>query len=363
MLHVHPPQRGADAPVEIAGAGPAGLAAAIMLARAGQRVLVHEAQCEVGHRFQRDLQGLENWSTEQDALEALRALGLTADFRAVPCARGTAYDAWERPYEIRSEAPLCYVVERGPGPESLDSSLLRQAQQLGIDVRFNSRMRPEDAAIVATGPRAAHAISVGYHFDTDMQDGFWVICNDQLAPKGYAYLLTMQGRGTVKSCMFDDFRRQGIYVERTVFAFQKLAGLSMRNERPHGGAAHFAIPDSAGSDGQAHVGEQAGFQDGLWGFGLRVAIGSGALAARSIVTGESYESLWRRLLRPQLRASLVNRAAYARLGNLGYRALLLGRLAKSSDPRRMLNRLYEPSWLHRALFPLTRNGIPIEDEG
>jgi flavin-dependent dehydrogenase len=48
--------------IQIAGAGPAGLAAAIMLARAGRDVVVHEARREVGFRFGRDLQGLENRS-------------------------------------------------------------------------------------------------------------------------------------------------------------------------------------------------------------------------------------------------------------------------------------------------------------
>ena len=76
--------------ITIAGAGPAGLAAAITLARAGRRVVVHEARNEVGARFGGDLQGLENWTSRDDVLEDLRQLGITTGFEALPCRRGEA---------------------------------------------------------------------------------------------------------------------------------------------------------------------------------------------------------------------------------------------------------------------------------
>lgn len=203
--------------IQIAGAGPAGLAAAITLARAGRRVVVHEARDGVGARFGGDLQGLENWTSRGNVLEDLRRLGITTGFEALPCFRGQAYDAWERVYPVCSAAPLFYMVERGHGPGALDSALLEQARGLGVEVRFNSRLkRLPGPGILAIGPKAADAIAFGYHFDTDMADGFWFICNDELAPEGYAYLLVMRGRGTVKSCMFSGFKREKLHVERTV---------------------------------------------------------------------------------------------------------------------------------------------------
>lgn len=229
--------------IQIAGAGPAGLAAAITLARASRRVLVHEAQREVGSRFDGDFQGLENWSTQQDALDLLRELGITTEFAMLPCSHGYAFDAWGERYEVAGSKPLFYMLERGPGARTLDTALLAQARELGVEVRFNSRLdHLEGPGILAAGPKAAVAIAVGYHFETPMQDGFWVIYDDELAPQGYAYLLVMNGRGTVKSCMFSGFKQEQLYVERTVAAFRRLVGLEMVNPVPHGGAGNFRIP-------------------------------------------------------------------------------------------------------------------------
>jgi len=347
-------KRNRDTPVEIAGAGPAGLAAAITLAHAGRQVVVHEARREVGHRFGSDFQGLENWTTREDVLDVFKTLGLTTDFIAMPGQNGMVFDSARTSYEIKSDEPLFYLIERGPGPGTLDSALLAQAQSLGIEVRFNSRLRQMSGeGILAAGPRAADAIAVGYHFETDMADGYWVICDDELAPQGYAYLLVMKGRGTVKSCMFSGFKQEKIYVQRTVDAFQKLVGLEMKNPRPHGGTGNFRIPRSAYSGPHPQVGEQAGFQDTLWGFGMRLAISSGVLAAKSLLTGENYDTLWQRALRPQMETSIVNRSLFSLLGNRGYGWFLKHQLSKP-DLRESLRRQYQPSLLKHLLGPWAR---------
>jgi len=338
--------------ITIAGAGPAGLAAAITLARAGRHVIVHEAQGEVGYRFQGDFQGLENWTTEQDALDRMRDWAMPVDFKAQPFKQGVAFDAWGRRYAARSEIPLFYMVERGPGPASLDSALLRQAQALGVEVRFNSRLdRLEGPGILATGPKTADAIAVGYHFDTPMDDGFWVICDNALAPQGYAYLLIMQGRGTVKSCMFSGFKQEKRYVERTVAAFRRLVGLEMVNATPHGGAGNFRIPQTASSGTHLAVGEQAGFQDTLWGFGIRLAMGSGVLAARSLMENDDdYHRRWQQQIAPQMQASVVNRVFYSMLGNYGYR-WFLRYWTHNKDTRQVIGAMYQPSRVKHWLLP------------
>ena len=337
--------------IQVVGAGPAGLAAAITLARGGRRVVVHETHQGVGQRFQGDFQGLENWSTERDVLEELRALGITPSFAALPCSEGVAFDAWDRRYDMRSSRPLFYTVERGPGKGTVDTVMLDQAITAGIDVRFGSRVdRLEGSGILAVGPKAADAIAVGYHFDTDMQDGYWLILDDDLAPLGYAYLLVMNGRGTVKTCMFTGFKQERQYVERTVERFKRLVGIQMRNECFHGGVGNFRIPATAISGNHPVAGEQAGFQDAFAGFGMRYAIGSGILAARALMGGRAYESAWQEQLKPSIEQSVVNRALFGVVGNRGYRWLLRSQ-AWSGDVRRFCRWLYRPGRATTLLLP------------
>lgn len=341
----------ANETVQIAGAGPAGLAAAITLAKQGIAVQVHEARNEVGFRFQSDFQGLENWTTEQDVLQWMQEQGLTTDFEMFPGKQGIIFDDRGKAYEVSSQKPFFYMLERGPGAGSLDTALLNQARELGVEVIFNSRIKNiEGAGVLAIGPKAADAIAVGYHFETEMDNGFWAICDDDLAPKGYAYLLVMNGRGTIKSCIFSGFKQEQLYVKRTVAAFERLVGLKMINPQPHGGVGNFHIPRTAIHGGHPIVGEQAGFQDTLWGFGMRHAMASGVLAAQSIMTGSNYDDLWKKEFANQLNASIVNRALFCLLGNRGYR-LILYLLSNSSNPRFSLLKHYGLSRLKRLLLP------------
>ena len=252
--------------------------------------------------------------------------------------------------------PLVYLVERGPGPSSLDAALLRQALALGVEVRFGSRVqRLEGPGIVATGPKRADAVAAGYHFRTAMADGFWLVLDDALAPQGYAYLLVMNGQGTVKSCLFAGFEHQRSYVERTLARFRRLVGLEMQEMRFHAGVANIHLPTTALAGAHPLAGECAGFQDGLAGFGMRYALTSGHLAGLACATGDldGYEAAYRRRIRPLIRAATVNRYLYGRAGTRGYRALV-ERVSGASDPRAWLRTHYAHHWWTSLIHPIAR---------
>lgn len=340
--------------VSVVGAGPAGLACAIVLARADYPVIVHEQRPRVGGRFHGDFQGLENWSSDEDVLAELARYGIEPSFECRAVNSGIAFDAWDGRYEIKAHAPLYYLVRRGSGQGTLDQALLTQARALGIDVRFADRMKQaEGVAVLGGGPRVADAIAAGYVFDTDMPDGDWICFDNKLAPLGYAYLLIHGGRGTVASCMFTGFKHEAEYVARTVAAFRQRVGLTMDNEQRFGGYANFRLPRTAVQGGHLVIGEQAGFQDPLAGFGMRYALRSGILAARSLIEGIDYTALWRRELLPSLKTGVTNRFLFSVIGDRGSR-FVLARWLKGADTRDRLKRLYGASlWTH-LLFPIAR---------
>jgi choline dehydrogenase-like flavoprotein len=141
--------------ISIAGAGPAGLACAVVLARAGRRVVVHEHQNRVGARFHGDFQGLDNWTGDSDVMDELSSQGIHVNFECHPVHEGIAYDAWGKSYPYSSSAPIYYLVRRGNDDGTLDHGFLQQALEAGVEVRFGQRYPSDETCVVSSGPRAA----------------------------------------------------------------------------------------------------------------------------------------------------------------------------------------------------------------
>ncbi len=347
-------RNGESETVHIVGAGPAGLTAALTVARAGRRAVVHEQRPEVGGRFHGDLQGIENWTTRADVLGELAALGVAPTFEHQACREGVFFDPDGREYVYRSPDPLFYLVRRGRENGTLDQGLKRQVLSAGVELRFRDPVvRLPEGGIVAGGPRGPDGIVVGYVFETERADGIYVALSDDLAPKGYCYLLVSRGRGTVATCLFENYHAEKEYLERTLSFFRKKAGLSLQNAARFGGTGNVLLPETARQGNILFAGEAAGFQDALWGFGMRFAMVSGHLAARALLDGapESYDRLWRRRMGGLLKASIVNRYAFSRMGDSGY-VRLMRSIAQTRNARDWLRRHYAASAWKRLVYRL-----------
>jgi len=99
---------------------------------------------------------------------------------------------------------------------------------------------------------------------------------------------------------------------------------------------------TAGGGGR-FVGEAAGFQDYLFGLGLRYALTSGHLAARSILENRDYNELWREALGPKQETSLVNRFLYEAGGNFGL-SMFVRQAAHARDFNDYLHNWHRSRW-------------------
>ncbi len=329
------------------------MTAAIVLRKHGFPVKIFEMSSDVGHRLNGDFQGLKNWSSEKDITEILKDLEIETNFLCVPYYGGAVYAPDRRPVEIKSKRPIFYLVKRGKMPGTLDMGLKEQALSAGVEILFNHRLdKFEGKAIVGTGPKGADAVAVGITFNTSMEDQAVVVLDDRIAPKGYAYLLINQGYGTMVTVLYREYRRENEYFERMVRFFKDNIDMDIKNEKRFGCYGNFFIWDTQIHHKKLYVGESAGFQDCLWGFGMRYAILSGYLAARRFIEDSDYDVLWKREMKPMLETSLVNRYLIERFGHTGYR-YLTKRFA-NGNPCDFLRRHYNSSFFKQLLLPLAR---------
>jgi flavin-dependent dehydrogenase len=347
------------------GAGPAGLAAAITLAQAGREVVVYERAVTVGSRREGDLEALENFTTSVDVLEEWRAWGIGAHFSHAGICAGT----WFGPEDgqeatVHDGQPLLYFVRRGSAPGTLDTGLLAQALAAGVRVEFRRRCTVQEADIVASGMVRPGAYGVGYNFCTDAPDGAYVAYDDRLTPRTYSYLALCQGRGTLVACAMRPQSGMKHVLPLVAERFQRRVSFTMREPRYFAAALGLGMPQTATVNGRYYVGEAGLFQDVFAGFGIRMAVTSGYLAARSIVEGNDFDALWQRRYRPLMRAAAVNRWLQERLGNRGYALMLryLRWFGKHGNGRTLMRRRYHPGWYGTLLWPLAKRQLALQSE-
>lgn len=339
-------------PIRIAGAGPSGLAAAIALARAGRDVEVHEAKSDVGTRFIGDLQIIEASSEREPVLDFLARIGIERNFWLRPAHAATFYDHRNRPRVIRSSEPFGYFVRRGAEDQTLDRGLLAQARAAGVNVVFNSRVQSAD--VIATGPAAPDGLAREMTWRTNDAERVEVFFNHHLAPGGYSYLFILEGIATFGCAIVADFKKIDEYFDHSLHAAQRANPFDIPSETRTGYSyMNFHLKQRATKDGTRFVGEAAGFQDYLFGLGIRYALTSGWLAAQSILHDSDYDALWQEALGAKQQTSLVNRFLYEAGGNAGL-SIFVKQAARAKDFNSYLTWWHATSWWKAMLSPLIR---------
>lgn len=341
-----------DKEVKIMGAGPAGLVAGINLARSGYNVTIFEKSDDCGKRFNGDFQGLENWSRKEDVLDELKLMGVEVNFHCEPFSKLKAYNHDLELTDISSDKPLVYLVKRGVAKNSLDAGLKQQALAAGVNIVFNKSIKEEDADIVAKGPSSADIIAKGITFKTNQEDVWMGFLDDDIAPKGYAYLLITKGQGCLVTVLCRHFSKEKEYYEKMREKVSKVYNLEAYDIKEFGGYGNFFLVNRYVKDSRLYVGEAAGMQDFLWGFGMRYAMVSGYLAAKSIIENKDFEYLMKERFDNQLKASLVNRFLFEQLGNKGYNFLI--KRVVNNKPYNFLYDYYNETSLQKIIYPFAK---------
>jgi len=335
--------------IKVLGAGVSGLTAAINLANSSYEVEVFEKSEDVGQRFYGDLQGLENWSEKKDILEDLGKMNININFDCDPFSKLTITNGQVR-REIVTQRPLFYLVKRGAVPGSLDQGLKTQALESGVVIHFGETIPKEDADIVATGPirREVPAIDKGITFKTSAGDTAVAIFNNKAGYQAYSYLLITKGYGCMCSLVIGDLTRINGCLEETKRIFSEMLVFDIRGPKKVAGIGSFSLRNTFRKDETLFVGESAGLQDFLWGFGIRYAITSGYLAAESIVNNDDYGRSAKKHFVHKLKASAVNRYLWEKLSLNDYSFVL----ARAEFIVSVLCSMHNYNLVQRALYPI-----------
>lgn len=337
--------------IKISGAGPAGLSAAINLAKAGYEVDVFEKNKDVGKHFCGGIQGLENWSEVRDIVDDLKGMNIAINFDCDPFSHFMVSNTTEN-LDLSFDRPAFYLVKRGPVAGSLDLGLKEQALRSGARIHFGETIPEEQADIIATGPIKKEIAGVvkGIVFDTKMDDIAIILVGDRFAFKGYSYLLVTKGKGCMCTFLCDQFENVNRCLEETKRAFSSMLDLDINNPRPDGGIGSFSNRNRFQYEDRLYVGEAAGLQDFLWGFGIRTAITSGFLAARSIIDNGDYEIAVRKCFEKKLKAGVVNRFLWERSARNDYSSFF-DRMHNAKNPRKYLHSIYNFNHLQKLAYP------------
>ena len=353
-------------PVKIKGAGLSGLATATILARAGVEVHVHDIREDSGKRFDGDFQALENWSMDADFFDQLREWGFDPDeFKYTEFNEVDLIHPDDEISKTFSPKVAYRIVERGTSEHTIDQGFKRMAIAAGAKLHYKSRVKEEDCQIIACGPKGTSAVAYGEIFKTKHPNHIAFQLNDKLAPGAYSYLIIIDGVGLICTCLWRKQKGTDRFLNETIAWYQEhYPDIDMEPIKRVGGKGDFTINKRYFQDDRYYVGESGGLQDFMWGFGMRMAVWSGYLAAQDILGKCNYEKEVRKQLMPYVRTSVANRFLMNRVGDKTFKFMCKSWMKdqhKRQDGLVWIGKLFRPKFYKTAIYYLINPFILKKD--
>ena len=337
--------------ISIAGAGPAGLSCAICLAKHGYDVDVYEKNNDVGGRFNESFQCFENFSDNEDFIKKFKQMGFVINFELSEHNNLNVLNSSDEVHVMKSSKPIWYMLRRGNNKGAFDYGLKEQALKVGVNIFFNTPA-PRSVLVDATGGKKPVGISREIVFESDVEEAMYFTFNNKLSYKGYSYLFIHKYHGTICTAVVGKFDKIDHYMDQTLNYFKGKLDFSMNNVHSQTNYVSLGLPDTAIDKGTLLLGERAGFQDGMFGFGLKYAISSGYYAAQSIINNTSYDVLWKEGFRNKLVAGVANRVLFETFGSISHDKMIKD--SANNDFRNYLTSMYGSSFIKKVLAKFSK---------
>ena len=311
-----------DRLIKIVGAGLAGMSAAFCLAREGFEVEVYERKAVPGHETSSYTCALRSYVEDKNPLKEFRSFHIPIKALEISPKVIKISPSFEKRVGYRSY----YLVEMGQSKESIEQQLYMQCLAEGVTFQFNAATKKVD--IIATGPSKdkINVFAYGHIYQNLNVDpeATYLIYNNDIAPKGYLFVITKNGQTTMMAVSFDDKEFPTLQERLTngLKAFKPLTRMVDGEKiiaEISGGAYYGKDPYTRlKQDNTLYVGEAAGIQDASRGFGIRYAITSGALAAKSIIEEKDYVEMAKAYYQDEFLHNIQRRNIHDHMSNKEY---------------------------------------------
>ena len=329
-------------PIHIAGAGIAGMTAAINLSMRGKTVIIHEKNDRIGGARDGDFEGLENWIFAHTVPEFFSKCGIGFNaLQATPIFDFNVHLQGLDPLIVTSPEPFFYIVSRGTANTSIDNYMANICHANNVHFNFGKALAREDADIYAAGTGRAAAFIQGAAIRTDQPDQVHLLLGKSFAPSGYAYLIINGGCGTIATAYKKDSGKADPLLA-SIDYFQDI-GLDFSIKKTFASRGSFHMSRFWQLSRTVMIGEAGGYQDYLFGFGMRMAMYSGLAAAHKLCGEYSFARSCQRELNLKRKISYVNRILYEQLSPASV-CHWVEQFHASKDPLNILRRAYDWNW-------------------